>query len=81
MKRDTHVLPPWQIESDVPVPDTEKTSYPFARMKVGESVFFERMDGYQRRRASSAAYAVGNRKGWKFSSRTADGGLRIWRIE
>ena len=80
MKRDGHALSPWHIESNVPVPDTKNASYPFAEMKVGESVFFENMDGHQRHRVSSAAYAVGNRKKWKFSCRTVDGGLRIWRV-
>ncbi len=70
-----------QIEKDVPMPMNgvgSPVKYPFKDMQVGDSVFAEGQDsvGY----AASAARAWGRINGRKFSARTVDGGVRIWRI-
>ena len=68
------------IEKNIPVPEDRRGSrkYPFSKMEVGDSVFFEgaSSDGIE----YTAARVSACRWGWKFRARAADGGLRIWRV-
>lgn len=70
------------IEKNIPVPEQSgrgrRAKYPFSKMEVGDSVFFPGENSSSR--CSIAAHAYGHRVGWKFSVRTMDGGVRIWRI-
>lgn len=72
-----------EIESNIPFPKGtkpgKKAKYPFVDMNVGDSVFFEgaRSGGKE----YLAAMAVSRSHKKKFSGRSVDGGLRIWRIE
>ena len=71
-----------KIEKNTPIPASSKgrpRKYPFAEMQPGDSVFF---DGEKvGSNPYVAAQMVGRKKNWKFSGRTIDGGLRIWRVE
>lgn len=77
---DVQVAAPYIVEDGVPMPEraSARSKYPFAGMKVGASCFFagERANG----KAYRAAMAYGSSRGWKFSGRVVDGGLRIWRV-
>lgn len=53
--------------------------YPFSTMNVGDTAFFEGQDSSGL--AAKAARHLGHRKGWKFSARNVEGGVRIWRTE
>jgi hypothetical protein len=63
-----------QIEKGVPMPARNK--YPFAEMAVGDSFFVA---------GRSATEICGNisnarkKLGFKFTTRTVEGGVRVWR--
>lgn len=72
------------IEKNIPMPKTHRgpgnAKYTeFREMEVGDSVFFEgqTVSG----RAATAARVYGSRSMKRFSSRTEEGGVRIWRIK
>lgn len=71
------------IEQNVPMPEVKregrKTKYPFSKMEVGDSCFFP--GATPKGKESHAAHSYGYYNGMKFSGRTMDGGLRIWRTE
>jgi hypothetical protein len=85
-----------KIENNIPMPVTSKSSpyrkYPFAEMKVGDSVFFaDEPKGTQSNPSvASRMYSAHSRKkfssrkkpdgGSKFTSRKEGTGVRIWRI-
>lgn len=69
-----------KIEKDMPAPPAAKgapAKYPFSTMEVGDSVFFEGATIPCRQYV--AAMTLGRYKGWKFSGRNVQGGIRIWR--
>ena len=72
------------VEDGVPMPDLHQGAgrpriYPFADMKVGQSVFVD--GGKLRGKEHGAARKHGQRHGKRFAVRTVDGGIRIWRVE
>lgn len=67
-----------QIESDVKMSQTRE-SYGFGRMQIGDSMFFDGANTASKQMTAAKLY--GKYHGWKFSGRTIDGGLRIWRVE
>jgi len=73
-----------KIERDIPIPNprTQRGTYPFPDMEVGESVFFPREEDWGRQPpAASAAYKYGQRHGKFFIAREEEDGVRIWRVE
>lgn len=70
----------FKIESNVPMPTTPcQTRYPFAEMKIGDSILFSSAEG---RLARVAAQNWGARNGMRFSSRkVSETSMRIWRIK
>lgn len=70
------------IKKGIPVPSTARrgrpAKYPFADMEIWDC--YEVTDPEQAKRAAKAAFRYGARHGKKFSTRTTDEGLRIWRI-
>lgn len=66
------------IETGIPLPQ-KRESYEFASLCVGDSVFYEGQNSQGK--AVKAAFSHGNYHGKKFSARTMDGGVRIWRVE
>lgn len=68
----------YKIEKDVPFPEDSTGQYPFADMEVGDSFFAADKTAVQ---LSNAASHWRKRKGWKFKTRTEEGGARIWRKE
>lgn len=71
-----------QIESDVPFPNLTEThstvtKYPFRKMKVGDSIYFE---GEESSKIYSAAKTYAHRTGVKFTKRKEGQGYRLWRI-
>lgn len=67
----------FKIEKNVPLPGVAAT-YPFEQMEVGDSFFAE---GKTANQLQNAASHWRKRKGWKFATRTEEGGARIWRTE
>ena len=70
------------IEKGIPVPKMtgagRKTKYPFESMQVGDSFFVK--DGTVKTLSRSCG-TYGKRLERKFTSRTVDGGSRVWRVE
>lgn len=75
------------IEKNIPIPPdrrgNNKSTYPFNKMDVGDSVFFADPIGLK---ATRAAHGAGpKRKGRKFRSRRLtendQRGTRIWRVK
>ena len=70
------------IEKSIPVPKLtgagRKTKYPFESMQVGDSFFVK--DGTVKTLSRSCC-TYGKRLERKFTSRTVDGGARVWRTE
>lgn len=54
-----------------------RSVYPFADMEPGDSFLSDR----SLKVTSAAAYAAGQRLGVRFSCRTVEGGVRVWRVE
>jgi len=73
----------WELSDSIPAPTRlgrgRVPKYPFSTMAVGQSAFFEgaKTGGKE----YQASQAVGRSKGWKFTGRTEEGGLRVWRVE
>lgn len=73
-----------KIEKNIPLP-TSRTrgrpaKYPFKDMVVGDSVFFPGESTTPGNNVYVAAQMHARMNGKKFSGRTMDGGLRIWRV-
>ena len=70
------------IEKGIPVPKMtgagRKTKYPFESMQVGDSFFVK--DGTVKTLSRSCGI-YGKRLNRKFTSRTVEGGARVWRVE
>ena len=70
------------IQRNIPIPQAErKMLYPFAAMEVGDSFA---VDGDKKVCAtvSAAVYKYKRENpGKKFTVRTSDAGIRVWRIE
>ncbi len=67
----------FKIEKDVQIPSrTHVYKYPFLKMVVGDSFFVK--DGDRKTVGGSAVY-WGRKSGFKFTTRTVDGGVRVWR--
>ena len=65
------------IEKDVPMYRAKSEKYPWRSMELGDSFFIPDKTS---KHLGSAALAAGKRHGRKFSVRTVDGGVRIWRV-
>lgn len=73
----------FKIENDFAIPAerqprTRRSKYPWAELEVGQSFLVE---GALLRSMSSTASHAGRRSKKKFLVRTAEGGVRIWRLE
>ena len=67
----------FKIEKDVPVPTRYSNQYPLDDMEVGDSFFAP-----NRTSSDLSTPIVRARKlGKKFTCRTKDGGVRVWRVE
>lgn len=73
------------IEKNIPMPTGKNVStgrtpkYPeFREMEVGDSHFYKHQNGDGL--AATAAKVYGYRNGKRFSSRSVEGGVRVWRI-
>lgn len=70
----------YKIESGIPNNpgwDSHKCIYPFGDMKVGDS-FLVAVEDKHRVRAAASKYGAFHNK--KFSTRSVEGGIRIWRV-
>jgi hypothetical protein len=68
------------VSRNIPIP-TDRQSYPFTTMKVGESVFIPQHKAHS---AQASAWYASNRYCRKFTSRSrcerGQQGIRIWRV-
>lgn len=72
----------WEIDKSIPIPAGGrggKSKYPFQEMEVGDSVFFPGSNTQGKEMIYAHNYA--RRNGKKFSGRSIDGGLRVWRVK
>jgi hypothetical protein len=78
-----------KVDKKIPMPKITKQGvkkYPFNTMRVGESFLFEHeypdtLIACQRIGAISATWVKRNNSKRKFSCRTIDGNIRVWRIK
>ena len=70
------------IEKGIPVPKTNRSDrrskYPFGAMEVGDS-FFVKNGNIRNMSRISSTHA--KKMSYRFSCRTVDGGVRVWRTE
>lgn len=66
----------YAIEKNIPMP-VGRGNYPFASMQVGDSFFVPRMKAQT---LSAAACGYQKKLNMKYTVRTVDGGVRVWRI-
>lgn len=70
------------IDKGIPVPKQvgtgRKTKYPFDLMEVGDSFFIK---DTKVKTISCSCGIYGKRLNRKFTSRTVEGGARVWRVE
>lgn len=66
-----------KIEKGIPLPSHGNAKYPWAAMEIGDSFLVTHIPMKSIQRIASAAGPVHQRK---FSTRTVDGGIRVWRI-
>ncbi len=70
-----------KVEKNIRIPETSAKGrpsiYPFATMDVGDSFF---LDGKAVASISPVAASHGQKYGKKFTCRTVEGGVRVWRI-
>jgi hypothetical protein len=78
-----------EIENDIPIPPKtpkagRKGAYPFAELEVGQSFFVPAPPGKTNRQLqmaiSGSAQHITKKTGHRFTSRTVDGGIRVWRF-
>lgn len=73
------------IDATVPIPEfaMQRSSgirkYPFQKMEVGDSIFFENMTHDSNAIHAAKRYFSRNNK--KMIARKQDNGIRIWRVE
>jgi hypothetical protein len=71
----------FRIERGVPIParrNPRGSMYPFAEMEIGDSFFVP--DGTTKTISAAAQYFTKN-LGRRFTVRTIDSGVRVWRID
>lgn len=69
------------IDRGVPMPDplpSQLRKFPFAMLQVGESFF---APGRTAKSIGGALWSAAQHTGFRFTSRTENGGVRVWRIE
>lgn len=71
-----------KIEKGIPLPPRPRkggrpVNSVFRQMEIGDSVFMDKPTA----RAAGGYYGrVARETGWKFTARTVEGGVRVWRI-
>lgn len=68
------------VEKNIPMPPSRKSveAYPWAEMLAGDSFFAA---GQKQSNMSSMASVQGRKRGWKFVTRSVEGGVRVWRVK
>lgn len=78
-----------KIDSNIPMPMKKRrgfNSYPFHEMKVGDSFFVPLKEGKKQHSlicqisTSARLYSMASGKGWRFTTRSVEGGCRVWRV-
>lgn len=73
----------FQIEKNIPIPGVaaRNTKYPFLQLEVGDSFFVPCAEEQKKSFRGRLAGRVVKIKDRKFTVRSVDGGMRVWRIE
>lgn len=67
-----------KIDTDIPIPKlSRQKKYPFEQLEIGQSFF---VPGGNLLAISQSRRLAEFRTGWKFATRTVEGGIRVWRI-
>jgi len=69
-----------KIDKKVPLPGTRPRDI-FAKMKVGDSIFFKGADNAKGPRPHAALWDYAKRNKWEVTSRAVPGGVRVWRVK
>lgn len=70
-----------KIEKGVPLQNHQsKKKYPFAKMQIGDSFFFEELPEVESAQNAGKGYANRHNPGFKMTRRKVEGGYRLWRI-
>lgn len=71
-----------QIDTVTPMPVFSKPlRYPFAEMKVGQSLFFTSEGRKESARTAAVQFVKAHQPDWKFRSVKDNDGWRLWRIK
>lgn len=68
------------FSTDIPIPTSRASKYPFADLKAGQSVLFV-CTLKEKANARKAAYRIGQYYHWKYVVRSLKEGVRMWRLE
>lgn len=70
-----------EIESGVPLAKfPAKKKYPFSKMEVGDSFFFEELPEVESAQNAGKGYAFRHNPDFRMTRRKVEGGYRLWRI-
>lgn len=70
----------FEIEKGIKIP-TGRGKYPFHLMGIGDSFCVKKAKGDIPGDVRCSAYTYGKRHGMKFTTKSEDDGVRVWRIE
>ena len=76
MARATKKQSDFVIEKNIPI-QRGREKYPFLKMEIGDSFVFSG----NRKVIGAAASWYGSRYKMKFTTRSVDGGVRVWRVK
>jgi len=71
----------FKVEKGIPAPKVKKgppRKYPWLEMEVGDSFF---VPGVNYNEFKTQPSNAGKRYGLKYTTRSVDGGVRVWRVE
>jgi hypothetical protein len=70
-----------KIERGIPMPKRRAAprKYPFDKMKAGDSFFIETAADRSRAVVQASVAATARARGVQITTRTVDGGIRVWR--
>lgn len=75
----------FEIEKNIPITSKRQkariSKYPFEQMEVGDSLFAEGYISGKKLVQAASNYVAKRGAGKKFTSRSIDGGYRVWRIQ
>ena len=69
-----------EIEKGFPIPVKEPQTATFSKMEVGDSIFIPNENGGGRTVRNARTWGAADGRRIRFSAKSVDGGVRLWRI-